>query len=418
MIKQRNALILKFRENLNSFFNKKLIAKSVIFLGLICLVLEACQYNGTRKPASEPLKDMRETAHGIRFVPQKGSSNYWLVWSKSLKPLSQMNKGGSWDHDIYYSEIITQNPRIEPRLLIQQPEAQEPANAAVSTDGHIFVTYEDGFDTEYDVAQRFMVYDQSLKRDKEREPEMVEDGGHSGHVAAVGNRFVVFYSDGWVTGGGVDQLGSGQDVMVKVYSSSGQFESYYPVAVGKDNRDWWPLLAGSSKRAFLLWQRFIPNRTKAQLMYGVFDPETGAMVGPIQPLVPEVNYYTYDVQYIASVDRFLVTGTDSESKGFAILLDKDGTKMASLNGLPSTVREAHPAVFEESNKAKVVLPIDSGGVLVFNVTPTDIRMNAQLENIHKWNSIGTDGIFLDGKIAYFATLGSNGVEEVRVEIPE
>ena len=53
-------------------------------------------------------------------------------------------------------------------------------------------------------------------------PMTVRTGGHSGHVAALGSRFLVAYSEGWIDGGGVDNLGTGDDVWARVINDDGQ----------------------------------------------------------------------------------------------------------------------------------------------------------------------------------------------------
>jgi len=111
----------------------------------------------------------------------------------------------AWTHDIFYSDIDPHNPKISPIKIISNPEAQEPASSAISDDGHIMITMEDGWNAKNVVAQRYGLYDQSMNPVKPY-PNTALDGGHSGHVAASGNRFVIFYSEGWVNDGGVDKM--------------------------------------------------------------------------------------------------------------------------------------------------------------------------------------------------------------------
>ncbi len=161
--------------------------------------------------ASYAREDLREYQHGIDFLPRR-AGGYWLIWSSSGIPPLGASNDGSWTHDIYYSIVNPQSPALSPVKIISNPEAQEPASSAMADDGHIMITMEDGWNADNVVAQRYGVYDQNMNPVNPY-PNMVLDGGHSGHVAAVGNRFVVFYSEGWVEGGGVDNLGSGDDVM-------------------------------------------------------------------------------------------------------------------------------------------------------------------------------------------------------------
>ncbi|MFV2068417.1 MAG: hypothetical protein ACC645_15715, partial [Pirellulales bacterium] len=214
--------------------------------------------------------DPREYQHGIDFVPLD-SGHYGLIWSSSGNPPTGAAPNGDWTHDIYYSAIDPTNPQIVPQTIISNPEAQEPASSAIADDGRIMITMEDGWNANHTIAQRYGVYNSDFSP-VDPYPNLVLDGGHSGHVASVGNRFVVFYSEGWVDGGGVDDLGSGDDVMLKVYRSDGTFERAKNIAVGGATRDWWPLVAGSTDRAMLLWQRFVDDATHADLMGSIYDP--------------------------------------------------------------------------------------------------------------------------------------------------
>ena len=195
-------------------------------------------------------QDDRSYQHGINFL-QRPDNQWLLIWSSSGNPPTGKDKNGSWTHDIYSSLIDPQNPIIRPTTLISNPEAQEPASSAITDDGYTMITMEDGWNTNRNVAQRYAVYDPLMKAIKPY-PQLILDGGHSGHVAAVKNRFVVFYSDEWVQGGGVDNLGSGDDVLAKVYSRLGNLEHTVPIAVGKKSRDWWPLVSGSKQNCFAI----------------------------------------------------------------------------------------------------------------------------------------------------------------------
>jgi hypothetical protein len=207
-------------------------------LGLLLL-----SSTGILNVRSARAQDSRSFQHGIDLVPLP-NGHYKLIWSSSGNPPTGANDNGNWPHDVYFSDIDPAQPKIVPTTLISKPEAQEPASSAITDDGYIMVTMEDGWNAENGLAQRYGVYDTDLNPVKGY-PQVVFDGGHSGHVAVVGNKFVVFYSEGWVDGGGVDDLGSGDDVYVSAYHSNGKTLNSSNVAVGNATRDWWPLVAGS-----------------------------------------------------------------------------------------------------------------------------------------------------------------------------
>ena len=356
-------------------------------------------------------EDLREYQHGIDFIPRNDTS-YWLIWSSSGNPPQGAGTDGSWTHDIFYSDIDPHNPKISPIKIISNPEAQEPASSAISDDGHIMITMEDGWNAKNVVAQRYGLYDQSMNPVKPY-PNTALDGGHSGHVAASGNRFVIFYSEGWVDDGGVDNLGSGDDVMLKVYDSTGNYERESNISVGSAYRDWWPMIAGSHNCVMLLWQRFVNGQEYADLMYSVYNPATGQTVKGNTRLTKQVKYYTYDVQYIPSIDRFLVAGAYASGGGYSFLINNNGDVTAINKNLPALIREAQPAVKQSGSAAFVVYPKQPNGLYVLSLSDSSITLNNEISDSYSWRYMGTDGIFTDTNSVYFVSLSKTGCVEKR-----
>lgn len=279
-------------------------------------------FKSTGRDPGSSSSDLREFQHGLDFI-KISPERYALIWSSSGNPPAGSNMV-HWTHDIYYSFIDIKKPTISPKLLISKPEAQEPASAAISTSGNILITTEDGWDTPSVVDQRYALFNKDFQTIRSY-PQLVLQGGHSGHVAFAGNHFVVFYSEGWVNGGGVDNLGSGRDVMAALISADGKLiNSSIKVAVGNKTRDWWPLIAGSKDSALLLWQRCVPDKASVDLYFSVLDPETGALRPSQVKLESGVKYYTYSVSYVENINKFLVIGSYEKGGGFAHLIDPDG----------------------------------------------------------------------------------------------
>ena len=358
--------------------------------------------------------DSRAFQHGINFA-QRADDQWLLVWSSSGNPPAGKNRKGNWTHDVYYSLIDTQKLVIHPNRLISKLEAQEPASSAITEDGNLMITMEDGWNTEQNVAQRYAVYDSAMKPIKAY-PQLVQDGGHSGHVAAVNQRFIVFYSDEWVHGGGVDNLGSGDDVLAKVYSSRGELEKTVPVAVGDKNRDWWPLVAGSNRTAMLVWQRFVVGKTWSVLMMAILDPETGQLQQKPIKIASHVKYYTYSVAYLPQLKRFLVTGTHKNGKGFAHMYSQTGKPVASLEKLPPVMREAQIIQRQGGGQTTVVQAIEPAGIMVLSVTADSIALQETVEGTQKWSTVGTDGIFIDDNRLFLVGLSQNGLQQQLFEI--
>ena len=163
--------------------------------------------------------DERRFMHGIDFA-SAGEHKSWVFFSSSGLPPRGANRDGSWPHDVYVGEWSPGAARLSGvHIFISRDEAQEPVSVAQNSAGNIFVSFEDGWNAPRTVSQRYGVYRADLSPIRPY-PQDVESGGHSGHVTAVGERFVVFYSADWVDGGGVDNLGTGGGVYVMALALS------------------------------------------------------------------------------------------------------------------------------------------------------------------------------------------------------
>ncbi|MFK5947473.1 MAG: hypothetical protein QM500_01730 [Methylococcales bacterium] len=360
-------------------------------------------------------QDSRSFQHGIDIL-KLSNDRYVLIWASSGNPPSGEDSEGEWTHDVYYSFINPLFPQIKPVRIIAAPGAQEPASSAISKDAHIMVTMEDAYQAENGLAQTYAIFDSSMKPVKKYQ-NMVFDGGHSGHVAAVNNHFVVFYSEGWIDGGGVDKLGSGNDILLSLYDSKGHFLVQKNVSVGDHTRDWWPLIAGSDSHALLLWQRFVDNTDSAKLMYRVFNPVTQGWVNGTTELANGLKYYHYTVQYISSLDLFFVCGTYKNNTGFVFLISNDGTVIAQNTLLPPLVREAKPAIsLLENGKVKIVYPSSPDRLAMLSISHSGIQLNKTMAVDFHWSYSGTTGIFLNNRTVYFASLSADGIKQLMVNI--
>jgi hypothetical protein len=185
------------------------------------------------KAASAPTGDLRAYMHGIGAVSDAQGVTTVFFSSSGLPPRGA-GRDRNWTHDVYVARWTPQQPKLDrPRVFISRPEAQEPVSVAQNDTGRVMVSFEDGWNTPNEVSQRYGVYTADLK-DVKPYPNDVLSGGHSGHVAAVGSRFVVFYSNDWVNGGGVDNLGTGNGVYVKTYDADGAL--LQAIAEGRDAR--------------------------------------------------------------------------------------------------------------------------------------------------------------------------------------
>ena len=361
--------------------------------------------------------DQRAYQHGIDFIPL-GNGKYYLIWASSGIPPTGEDKKGNWTHNIYYSKIISRNIEINPVKIIGKAEAQEPASSAISSDGRICITMEDGWNVKNGIAQRFGIYDTGMNPIKPY-PIMVLDGGHSGHTAAVKNRFIIFYSNGWVDGGGVDNLGTGDDVLAKIYTSSGKFIKKIDIAVSKKSRDWWPLIAGSDTTACLIWQRFIKGKKYSRLMCSIIDPAEGKIVKANFILENNLKYYTYSVEYIPELKYFIIFGAYKKNGGFVFLIDQAGNVINVNRTIPSIVRESRPIISKNRPGVLIAQPISPSGLMLLSCAKDGIiKYEKTLDDSYVWGYSGTDGIFVNSGTVYIVSLSPEGLVEKTFNIPE
>ncbi len=391
---------------------------------LVAILLVACSNNhimlpDKKAPANEiptcdKEGDQRSYQHGIDFIPIS-NGQYALVWSSSGSPIDVSNSI-IWEHDVYYSFIDPSLPKIKPVQIIARVEAQEPASTAITNDGHIMITMEDGWEPTIVLEQRYGVYNSDFSPTPKAYPQVVPvAGGHSGHVAAVGNRFVIFYSEEWVSGGGVDNLGSGDDVYAAIYDSNGNFLFQKNIAVGNTTRDWWPWVEGSDNYACMIWQRFVNNEIYSDLMISIIDPLTGDFSVREKKIETNMEYYTYSVAAIPGLDQFLIMGVHKDGTGFGILLDKNGNELSRNDNLPPIVRESQPALRTINGNLFIAQAKADGGIMVLKIIGTSIELVKTIDNEYIWGYGGTDGIWMNDNKVYMVSLSNCGLVEMKFD---
>lgn len=356
--------------------------------------------------ASLPLQaadDPRQFMHGIGTARAPDGGHY-LFYSASGLPPRGADADGNWPHDVYVSTWQPKTGVLSAASpFISRPEAQEPVSVAQHANGAIMLSFEDGFDARDQVSQRFGVYGPALAPIKPY-PQDILSGGHSGHVAAVDDGFVVFYSEGWVAGGGVDELGSGDNVHAAFIDTRGRLIRQVDVAIGR--RAWWPVLAGAPDRALLVWQQFVRGRTDAGLHAALLQPATGKLIH-LGRLLDKLSYYTYQVAWMPAANRFLLAGTRSGDQGFALLITPAGKVVARTDCLPATVREAEIMVRDR----QALIPATGGQVIRLDIDAQDAMQVATLPVGAQWGSTGTLGLPGTGQDVMWFTLTPQGVRQ-------
>jgi hypothetical protein len=366
---------------------------------------------------SSSIGDPRRFMHGIGTANGAGDDVQLFFSRSSLSPDAK-DSPAPWSHDIY---IAPWNPASgelgTSRVFIGKPEAQEPVSVAQNAGGHIMLTLEDGWKARHGVTQRYGIYNQNLEPIHPY-PAEVEPGGHSGHVAAVGDLFVVVYSDGWVDFGGQDNLGSGKGVYAKIYDEAGT--ELHDADIVHAKRAWWPVVAGGKTNALVAWQQLDARGKAASLEVALIDPVSGS-VGPTTVLHDDVQYYTYSARWLAALERFLVVGT-ADGYGFARLIDSSGRITAALSCLPASVREAGIAVQDKSLPKGVTYaytPAASGELMQLRAKPDSLEWSGLLAahdgKAVSWHPVGSLGLFASNGELHWFSLTPRGLEQIRFD---
>jgi hypothetical protein len=167
---------------------------------------------------------------------------------------------------------------------------------------------------------------------------MIKRGGHSGHVAALGDRFLVAYGEGWVQGAGWRGLGTGQRVFARVVGDTGRLgrEVALTPPWAADPRDGWPLVAASDRNWLVVWQRYPELTLQAALIDAAGPLVTRRRI--IDGLPPR---YACDVAFAPPLGSFVVAGSTGEG-GFAALVSPTGKIVTIRRGTPADgEREPH-----------------------------------------------------------------------------
>jgi len=400
--------------------------------------------------------DLRAYQHGIDFVAGE-ADHYRLFWSSAPghPPLGEQHKRLTsginceyFIHDIYTAKIDPQRIQIHPETVIALPEAQEPVSAARNGQGNILLTFEDGSQSdisqscENHIQQRYQLFDAAMRPLTPLQTVRIA-GGHSGHAAAAGSRFVIAYAEGWIDDGGVDGGGTGDDIHLDVIDQHGRVYRHRDIAVDHGViRDGWPLVAGSAETVIVVWQRVLEGSAYANLMYAVYTPENDSLRVIASPLQTNLVYYRYDVQYLAAVQRFIVVGNYladgtvpfagrqirvRSPSLFAMLLDLQGNVVDQTSGnLPcgqcgqypnyTLVADAPPAIRHQGVYTQILYPIMPRGWFELQATAVALRPGRYRPGSQNWFPMGTDGVFLDAQQAWFINLSPTGLTPVPVPV--
>ncbi len=371
-------------------------------------ILAAC--NG-RPPSDDP----RSTMHGIAAVHGPGHIR-WVFFSSAGYPPRRPAAGDDWTHDVFVVPWDAATGKLgSARSFIQRPQAQEPVAAAQLPGGRILLTMEDGWNTPNTVTQRYGIYRIDLGP-VHPYPAEVEAGGHSGDVAAVADRFVIAYSEGWIAGGGVAQLGSGNGIYARVYGAGGSLQ--HRIDLAPRQRAWWPRIAGGEDRALVLWQALAADASHARLESAVLDPVSGRSRPPMQ-LLGRVQYYVYAAAWLPTVRRFLVVATGDDGHGRALLVDLSGQVVAQLSCMPATVREAGIAVAPgtPAGRATAYTPAEDGRMLQLRASESHLALAGVLHDIDgrtvSWGTTGGIGLWQATGVLHWLSLSPAGIVQAR-----
>ena len=349
--------------------------------------------------AGDSTEDHRAWQHGVNLI-QVGEK-LLVVWGSAGNP-PRPNLGGDWPHDVYYAWADA--AKFDPQVLVSLPEAQEPPSVALNSRGTLLMTSEDG---NGGINQHAGIWNSKLQALK-KYPFTIRRGGHSGHVAAMGERFLVVYGEGWVDGGGWNGLGTGQDIHARIVENDGTLRGEVALATG--HRDSWPLVASSDRNWLAVWQRYPDMTLQSALIDATGKVVQGSQITGGLPL-----RYAYDVGYSPQLGAFVVAGS-SGSEGFVALVSLAGEIVKLQRGLPPMASESRMVFGREGGQTIGVYPVAPRGVAVVRLSTEAIALARRIDHPYAWDYSGTAGAFVAPGRVLFATLSTTGLRLIPVDL--
>jgi hypothetical protein len=355
--------------------------------------------------ASEPAADHRAWQHGIDLL--RVGEKTLLVWGSPGNP-PRANPGGDWQHDIYYA-WLTASPTRESvlraaQILVAAPEAQEPPSMAINARGNLLLTSEDG---NAGINQQAGLWDSDL-RPLRNYPFLIKRGGHSGHVAASGDRFLVVYGEGWVERGGFLDAGTGKTIHARVVEGDGRVRQESTIAAG--HRDGWPLVAASGHNWLVVWQRYPGLTLHMALVDAAGKTQRQAQIGKDMPV-----RYAYDVEYAPELASYVVAGSSGDA-GFVALVNLAGEVINTRHGLPPLASESRVIIGHVGSELVAVYPVRPSGVAVVRLTAERIELLKVVANPYVWDYSGTTGAFTAPDRVVFYTLSQSGLQVIAIDL--
>ena len=359
----------------------------------------------TAGAVAEPAEDHRAWQHGIDLI--RVGDKLLVVWGSAGNP-PRPNPGGDWPHDVYYAWLNTSTAAdatlSEPRILVSRPEAQEPPSVAINSRGTLLMTTEDG---NGGINQHAGLWDASL-RVLRKYPLLIKRGGHSGHVAAMGERFLVTYGEGWVEHGGFLDRGTGKDIHARIVENDGTRLKEIKIASG--HRDGWPLAAASDRNWLVVWQRYPELTLQAALVDAV-----GAVIKRRQIIDGLPPRYAYDVEFAPRLDAYVVAGSSGDG-GFVSLVSPAGDIVRTRRGLPPMASESRIVLGWDGSQAIGVYPVLPHGIAVIRLSADAIELAELIDHPYAWDYSGTTGTFVAPGQVLFATLSTTGLHLISIDL--
>ena len=354
--------------------------------------------------ADELAEDHRAWQHGIDVIRVGG--RLLLVWGSAGNP-PRPNLGGDWPHDVYYAWLnpqIRDAAAIEPTILVSRPEAQEPPSVAINAKGTILMTSEDG---NGGINQQAGLWDSSLRVIR-KYPFMIRRGGHSGHVAAMGERFLIAYGEDWVERGGFLDRGTGKDIYARIVEDNGTLRREIRIASG--HRDGWPLVAGSDRNWLVVWQRYPEMTLHFALIDATGKPQVRRELIGGMPV-----RYAYNVEFAPQLSSYIVTGSTGDS-GFVALVNLKGDLVKIQRGLPPMASESRLVLGSDGAQSIGVYPVRPRGVAVVRLSAGAVELAKLIDHPYAWDYAGTTGVFTGPEQLLFFTLSTKGLQVIPVQL--
>lgn len=122
------------------------------------------------------------------------------------------------------------------------------------------------------------------------------------------------------------------------------------------------------------------------------------------------------MEYLPSIDRFLVRGSYHAGGGFGFLIDGDGKVTAENRTLSAVVRASQSIPRDAPGGVIVAQPQLPSGIALLMATANSLTALPSAPDAYLWQYGGADGVLTSSNTLFIASLSSKGIVAKQAEL--